>query len=40
VSFQFSGEAQDGKMSGTVTLGEYGEARWTAARHQYQGRHG
>jgi hypothetical protein len=24
-------------MSGTVALGEYGEARWTAEKHQYRG---
>ncbi len=36
VSFQFSGTAEGGKMSGTVALGEYGEARWTAEKHQYQ----
>jgi L-seryl-tRNA(Ser) seleniumtransferase len=40
VSFQFTGEEKDGKMSGAVTLGEYGEARWTAERHQYRGRRG
>jgi L-seryl-tRNA(Ser) seleniumtransferase len=37
VSFQFSGTASDGKMSGTVALGEYGEAKWTAQKHQYRG---
>jgi D-glucosaminate-6-phosphate ammonia-lyase len=36
VSFQFTGTAEGGKMSGTVALGEYGEARWTAVRHQYR----
>jgi L-seryl-tRNA(Ser) seleniumtransferase len=36
VSFQFSGTAEGGKMSGTVALGEYGEARWTAEKHQYR----
>jgi L-seryl-tRNA(Ser) seleniumtransferase len=36
VSFQFSGTADGGKMSGTVALGEYGEARWTAEKHQYR----
>lgn len=36
VGFNFSGTATDkDKMSGTVTLGEYGEAKWTAERHQY-----
>jgi L-seryl-tRNA(Ser) seleniumtransferase len=38
VSFAFTGKASDGKMSGTVALGEYGEAKWTAERHQYRGR--
>jgi L-seryl-tRNA(Ser) seleniumtransferase len=36
VSFQFSGTAAGGKMSGTVALGEYGEARWTAEKHQFR----
>jgi seryl-tRNA(Sec) selenium transferase len=36
VSFQFSGTAEGGKMSGTVALGEYGEAQWTAERHPYR----
>jgi L-seryl-tRNA(Ser) seleniumtransferase len=36
VSFQFTGTAENGKMSGTVALGEYGEARWTAQKHQYR----
>jgi L-seryl-tRNA(Ser) seleniumtransferase len=36
VSFQFSGTADGGKMSGTVALGEYGDARWVAERHQYR----
>jgi len=36
VSFQFTGTADGGKMSGTVALGEYGEARWTAVKHQYR----
>jgi L-seryl-tRNA(Ser) seleniumtransferase len=41
VSFQFDGTAEEAKMSGTVGLGEYGEARWTAQRHQYRaGRRG
>jgi L-seryl-tRNA(Ser) seleniumtransferase len=37
VSFQFAGTAEGGKMSGTVGLGEYGDARFTAERHQYRG---
>jgi L-seryl-tRNA(Ser) seleniumtransferase len=36
VSYQFSGAVEGGKMSGTVALGEYGEAKWTAERHQYR----
>src|SRR5262249_15830359 len=35
VSYQFTGKAEGGRMSGTVALGEYGEAKWTAERHQY-----
>ncbi len=35
VSFQFSGTLDGGQLSGAVTLGEYGEARWTANRHAY-----
>ena len=35
VSYQFTGSVEGGKMSGTVGLGEYGEAKWTAERHQY-----
>jgi uncharacterized pyridoxal phosphate-dependent enzyme len=36
VSYQFAGKIEGGKMSGTVALGEYGEAKWTAERHQYR----
>ena len=36
VSFQFAGTMEGGKMSGTVALGEYGDAKWTAERHQYR----
>jgi D-glucosaminate-6-phosphate ammonia-lyase len=36
VGYQFTGKAEGGKMSGTVALGEYGEARWTAERHHYR----
>jgi L-seryl-tRNA(Ser) seleniumtransferase len=36
VAFQFSGIAESGRMSGTVSLGEYGEARWSAEKHQYR----
>ncbi len=37
VSFQFEGTEQDGKLAGKVLLGEYGEAKWTAERHQFRG---
>ena len=41
VSFQFSGTLEGNQLSGTVGLGEYGEARWTATRHEYgNGRRG
>ena len=41
VSFAFTGSSEAGKLSGTVALGEYGEARWSAERHSYrQGRRG
>jgi L-seryl-tRNA(Ser) seleniumtransferase len=36
VSFQFNGTVDGGKMSGTVGLGEYGEAKFTAERHPYR----
>ena len=36
VSFQFDGTEQGGKMAGTVGLGEYGEAKFTAERHTYR----
>jgi D-glucosaminate-6-phosphate ammonia-lyase len=36
VSFRFAGTAEGSKMSGTVALGEYGDARWTAQKHQYR----
>jgi L-seryl-tRNA(Ser) seleniumtransferase len=35
VSFQFTGTLESGQLYGTVALGEYGEARWTATRHRY-----
>ena len=37
VSFQFTGTLEGAQLSGAVALGEYGEARWSAARHQYRG---
>ncbi len=35
LSYDFEGRLEDGKLAGSVDLGEYGKARWTAARHQY-----
>ena len=35
LSYNFSGQAAGDGMSGTVALGEYGEARWSAKRHKY-----
>ncbi len=41
VAYQFTGTADGARMSGIVALGEYGEAKFTAERHQYrQGRRG
>ncbi len=36
LSFDFTGTVEGDKMAGNVGLGEYGSARWTAQRHQYQ----
>lgn len=36
LSYDFNGTFDGGTMSGTVDLGEYGTARWTAQRHKYQ----
>jgi D-glucosaminate-6-phosphate ammonia-lyase len=36
VSFQFDGTEQAGKLAGTVALGEYGQAQFTAERHTYR----
>jgi uncharacterized pyridoxal phosphate-dependent enzyme len=36
VGFHFSGTVRENEMAGTVGLAEYGEARWTAERHQYR----
>jgi hypothetical protein len=38
LSYEFSGTAQGDKMSGTLNMGEYGTAAWSAERHQYQNR--
>jgi L-seryl-tRNA(Ser) seleniumtransferase len=41
VGYDFKGKLENGKLSGTVDLGEYGDARWTAEKHQYRtGRNG
>lgn len=37
LSYGFSGTVEGDKMSGVANLGEYGQARWTAQRHQYRG---
>ncbi len=34
--YDFTGTVDGDKMAGNVTLGEYGEARWSAQRHHYQ----
>lgn len=36
LSFDFSGTVNGDTMAGNVNLGEYGEAKWTARRHQYK----
>ena len=35
LEFVFRGEVSTDSMSGTVDLGEYGQARWSARRHRY-----
>jgi L-seryl-tRNA(Ser) seleniumtransferase len=35
LGYDFEGRLENGTLSGTVDLGEYGKARWTAQRHQY-----
>lgn len=36
LSYEFTGTVDGDKMAGNANLGEYGEARWTAERHQYR----
>ena len=36
VSYVFNGTVEGEKISGTVTMGEYGETTWTAEKHQYR----
>jgi L-seryl-tRNA(Ser) seleniumtransferase len=38
LNFQFSGKAAGDEISGTLDMGEYLEARWTAKRHQFRTR--
>jgi len=37
ISYDFSGTVDGNRMSGTIDLGEYGGAKWSAERHQYAG---
>jgi seryl-tRNA(Sec) selenium transferase len=37
LSYDFTGTVEGDKMSGSVNMGEYGEAHWTAQRHHYRG---
>lgn len=38
--WDFQGKVSGDSMSGTVAMGEYGEAKWTAQRHKYQAPNG
>jgi uncharacterized pyridoxal phosphate-dependent enzyme len=38
--YDFTGTVEGDKMSGSVNLGEYGEARWSAQRHTYHAPNG
>jgi L-seryl-tRNA(Ser) seleniumtransferase len=38
LSYEFLGTVDGEKMSGTINMGEYGEAKFTAERHQYRTR--
>jgi L-seryl-tRNA(Ser) seleniumtransferase len=35
LNYRFDGELNANQIAGTVNLGEYGTARWTATKHQY-----
>jgi L-seryl-tRNA(Ser) seleniumtransferase len=35
LGYEFTGSLEGDKLSGTVDLGEYGSAQWTAERHRY-----
>jgi L-seryl-tRNA(Ser) seleniumtransferase len=37
ISYDFSGTVDGNRMSGSIDLGEYGGAKWSAERHQYAG---
>jgi D-glucosaminate-6-phosphate ammonia-lyase len=40
LTYDFRGTFESDAMSGDVNLGEYGEARWSAQRHQYKAPNG
>lgn len=40
LSYVFTGTVSGDKMAGNVNLGEYGEAEWSAVRHQYRSQAG
>ena len=35
LGYRFEGELKEERLGGTLNLGEYGTARWTAVRHRY-----
>jgi uncharacterized pyridoxal phosphate-dependent enzyme len=35
INYEFTGAFRESALSGNVTMGEYGQARWTATRHRY-----
>lgn len=35
LTYDFTGKLEGDRLAGTVALGEYGQARWTAERHRY-----
>ena len=35
LDYRFEGELTQNRIEGTVNLGEYGKARWTATKHEY-----
>ena len=40
LQFEFSGQLSGNEISGTLNMGEYLEAKWTAKRHVFGGRRG